>query len=306
MSCTSGSVQTVANKTVIAKSQIDKLRDMLDEQESANKDSFFAQISAHLTDAKITDAREISYDSEIKTEYTSEFSLDAIAGVITAALKAAQAAGDPLVPEAGMDPASISAYIDVVNSVAEAAKSSATSSSSLSFSMNRLSPGMFAFLYAVSVTIKDVDTFGSEAVTSTAIYYRFMQSIDDIKNQAVFGEAIIDAKNLIKMKTLQAALTDTLASGEIDIDVWSKKDQAYSTAVSAIEKRLNDAHFDRKSLFVLGEDCGFGAAISHSFITGSTENKMLVKDAIKTLSSMDKKFAAAIDISQVRLVSNYF
>lgn len=306
MTCTSGSVQTVADKTVAAKNQIDKLQAALMEQEAANKEKFYDEIKSHLADAKITDATELSYNSDIKTEYTSEFSLDKIAAVVTSALKAAVAATDPTVPEAATSPAAIEAYTDVVNTVAEAAKSSATSSASLSFSMNRLSPGMYAFLYASSVTIKDEDTFGSEAVTSTAIYYRLMQSIDDVKNQAKFGAAIIDANNLLKMKTLQAALTDDLASGAIDIDEWTKKDAAYSVAIKTIQKRLDDAKFDTAQPFILGMEHGFGATISHSFAKGSEANQEVVRAAIQRLSKEEEVYKVVIETSEARLASAYY
>lgn len=306
MACTSGSVQTVADKTVAAKQQIDKLQTMLQKQETANKEKFYTEINSHLADARITDAKELSYNSDIKTEYTSEFSLDKIAAVVTSALKAAVAATDPTVPNAATSPAAIAAYTDVVNTVAEAAKSSSTSAASLSFSMNRLSPGMYAFLYASSVNIKDEDTFGSEAVTSTAIYYRMMQSIDDVKNQAKFGEAIIDANNLLKMKTLQAALTDDLALGSIDIDEWTKKDAAYSAAINTIQKRLDDAKFDTTKPLVLAVEHGFGATVSHSFANGSAANQEVVRSAIQRLSAKGEVCKVVIETSKARLASVYY
>lgn len=71
---------------------------------------------------------------------------------------------------ASMSPEAIDAYTDVVNAVAEAAKSSSTAAASLAFSMNRLAPGTIAFLFASSINIQDDETFGKEAVTTTAIY----------------------------------------------------------------------------------------------------------------------------------------
>ena len=81
MACNSGSVQSVADKTVAAKNQIDKLQTMILAQEADNKARFYAEIEGHLKDAGVTDARELSYNSDVKTEYTSEFSLDKIAAV---------------------------------------------------------------------------------------------------------------------------------------------------------------------------------------------------------------------------------
>ena len=57
MACTSGSVQSTADKTVAAKLQIDKLQTMIKEQEGVNKTAFFDAIASHLNDANVTDAR---------------------------------------------------------------------------------------------------------------------------------------------------------------------------------------------------------------------------------------------------------
>lgn len=306
MVCTSGSVQSVADKTQKAKEQINRLEQMIKQQEGVHKSFFFETIKSHLTDAHINDAREISYNSDIKTEYTSEFSLDKIAKVVTSALNAVVKATDPAVKQPATSPEAIQAYSDMVNSVAEAAKSSSTSSASLSFSMNRLSPGLYAFLYASSVNIKDEDTFGSEAVTTTAIYYKFIQSINDVKNEAKFGEAVIDYRNLMNMKTLQAALTDALASGNIDIDEWTKKDEKYSIAIKTIEARLEAAKWDKAVPLKLDRAAGFGASVEHSFVEGSKVNREVVKAAIQRLAVNGAQYRMVIERSESRLASLYY
>jgi hypothetical protein len=289
-------VQSVADKTVAAKNQIDKLQTMIQAQEAGNKTRFYAEIEGHLKDAGVTDARELSYNSDIKTEYTSEFSLDKIAAVVTKSLTAIAAAQDPLAKKPAMSPEAIQAYADVVNTVAEAAKSSSTASASLSFSMNRLSPGLFAFLYASSINIKDVDTFGSEAVTTTAIYYRFMQSIDDVKSEASFGAAVIDAKNFLDMKTIQAALTDDLANGKIDIDEWMKKDAQYSDAVSRIKARLDASHL--KS--------GVQLLSVHKPGKETSANQLLVQASIQRLSALGAAYQQVVETSRTRLARSYY
>lgn len=296
MTCTSGSVQSVADKTVAAKNQIDKLQTMIQAQEAGNKTRFYAEIEGHLKDAGVTDARELSYNSDIKTEYTSEFSLDKIAAVVTKSLTAIAAAQDPLAKKPAMSPEAIQAYADVVNTVAEAAKSSSTASASLSFSMNRLSPGLFAFLYASSINIKDVDTFGSEAVTTTAIYYRFMQSIDDVKSEASFGAAVIDAKNYLDMKTIQAALTDDLANGKIDIDEWMKKDAQYSDAVSRIKARLDANHLKSGVQLLSVQKPG----------KETSANQQLVQASIQRLSALGAAYQQVVETSQARLARSYY
>lgn len=293
MACTSGSVQRIADKSTEANIQIQKLQSEIQSQQEANKSLFYKEISAHLSDAGITDARELTYSAEIKTEYTSEFSLDKIAAVVTSALKAVVAAQDPTAKTPAISPEAIAAYTDVVNTVAEAAKSTSSASATLSFSMNRLSPGLFAFLYASSVSIKDEDTFGTEAVTTTAIYYRMMQSIDDIRSQTTFGEAIIDARNLLNMKILQAALTDDLADGRIDLDEWSKKDSAYSAAIEKIQIRLNNDKL---------HDLQFVASVKSE----SSFDRTIVVSSLNKLKSMGTQYAYVIEVTENRISSNYY
>ena len=306
MTCSSGSVQSVADKTVKAKEQIDKLQNMLKSQEEKNKALFYQQMDQHLKDSKISDAREIGYNSDIKTEYVSEFSLDKIASVVVSTLKALEKVKDPSVKSPATSPEAIDAYVDVVNTVAQAAKSSATSSSSLSFSMNRLSPGMYAFLYASSANIKDEDTFGTEAVTSTAIYYRIIESIEDVKNEASFQKTLIDANNLLNMKTLQAGLTDSLKKGEITIDVWMKMDQSYSEAIKRIEDRLSNDHFNAENSLKVMRAQDFQTAFQHMVAERSKINTKIVHDGIHKLSSMGDLYKGVIETCKERLESNYF
>ena len=306
MACTSGSVQSVADKTIAAKGQVDRLQTMIAQEEAVHKAAFYNMIESHLADAHVTDARELGYQANTKTEYTSEFSLDKIAVVVVSTLKAIAASQDLAARLPAMSPQAIAAYVDVVNAVAEAAKSSSISSNSLSFSMNRLCPGLFAFLSATSLRIKDADTFGTEAVTTTTIYYRLMQSIDDVKNEAQSGEAVIDAKNLLNMKTLQAALTDDLAAGKINIDEWNKKDEAYSVAVAKIEARLAAAKFDTHKPLMLTRKAGFGATLYHSFATGSVANQTVVHASLQRLSVMGAAYKPVLDKSNARLATTYY
>lgn len=247
MACTSGSVEKVAKDHTNAAAQVKRLEDSLQGQADQYKTAFYKQIDEHLADAKITDAIQLEYAFNMKTEYISEFSLDKIAAVVVAALKAVVAAKDPTSPTPGMDAEAIEAYTAVVNTVAEAAKSSSQSASSMSFSMTRLAPGIYAFLQAKSTNILDEDTFGTEAVSSTAILYRIMQSIDDIKNQAKFGLAVLDAQNLLDMKALQVGLTARLGSGQIDIDTWVKLDSKYEGIIQGLKDRLAEHGWEEKS-----------------------------------------------------------
>jgi len=248
MACRSGLVERSACRIVTAKEKIDRLEASIQSQSDQLKMAFHQKIDAQLASENITDARELTCGSHVKTEYASEFDLAKITIVVTSALKGAMAVKDPQVESPAIDQRAIAACTDAVNCVAEAAKSSLQSSASLSFSMTRLSPGLYAFLSASSVNIKDENVFGDEAVTTTAIFYRFMQSINDLKNKAEAGGAMIDARNLLTMKTLQAALTEQLAEHMINIDTWTRKSAAYSAAIKAIEDRLH-AHGAQRSAF---------------------------------------------------------
>lgn len=291
----SPSVQDAADATVNAQKAVDRLQAALEAEKTNYENKFFAQINENFAKLGINDAQAIDYNYSIKTEYTSEFSLDKIVGIVTAALQAAIAAQNPLAAAPATSPEALNAYSDVVVKVGEAAKSSSQSAASLSFSMNRLSPGLFAFLYAASTNITDEALFGTEAVTSTVIFYRFMQSIEDIKRQAAFGEAVIDYENLMNMKTLQAGLTDRLAKGEITVNDWQVLDGQYSGMIQTIRNRLNSHQFPPA-----------GAPEAERLDAGSDRDRSIVSDALEQLSSMGDAFAGVVKISKERLESHYY
>lgn len=299
MACKTASVERIADKTAKAKEQIDKLQAMIENQEDINKKKFFAQIEAHLINAGISDAREISYNYDIKTEYISEFSLDKVAAVVTSSLKAIIESTNPAIVNPATSHEAIEAYIDVVNTVAEAAKSSSTAAASISFSMNRLSPGMFAFLFASSTNIQDDETFGKEAVTTTAIYYRFMQSIQDLKLQGAFDAAKIEiALNLEtykKFKALQVSIIDDLANGKINIDTYTKLDDFYGSKATDVKAKLDAVKFDTvKSL------------MGTQAIEGSEVHEELVLSSIEKLSSMGESYKSVIEKARERIAIRYF
>lgn len=299
MACRTPSVERVVDRTAKAKEQIDKLQAMIEGQAEVNKTKFFAQIDTHLRSAEITDAREIGYNYGIKTEYISEFSLDKIAAVVTASLQTVKAVTTPAITNPAMSPAAIDAYVNVVNTVAEAAKSSSTAAASVSFSMNRLSPGMFAFLFASSMNIQDDETFGKEAVTTTAIYYRLVQSIQDLQKQAKFDAERIRIKlNLSsyeKWKTLQAALIDELGNGTKDLETYIKLDDFYATKAAELKAELDAAGVssDRMLLGIKG-------------ISGAEANQKFVLSAINKLSAMGNAYISVIERAQERIANGYF
>ncbi|MCW3159959.1 hypothetical protein [Chryseobacterium oryctis] len=306
MGCRTASVERVADKTVKAKEQIDKLQATIEAQEANNKAKFYKQIEEHLASAQLTDAREISYTSNVKTEYTSEFSLDKIASVVTSALKAVKAASDPTNPEGLASSAAIDAYSDVVNAVAEAAKSSSNSTASLAFSMNRLAPGTIAFLYASSINIQDDETFGSEAVTTTAIYYRLMESPRDVELSAALDATKIrvaaDLETYRKFIALQAGLVDSLAENKITFEAYLVLDDKYAKKAAELEKRVKDGTPTAK----LAKSTISDVPSIEDFGSSSEEYKQLVHSAIKRLSEKGEMYDTVIRRNISRLENGYF
>lgn len=304
MACRTASVERVADKTVKAKEQIDKLQSMIESQEARNKANFYNQINEHLASAQITDAREISYTSNIKTEYTSEFSLDKIAGVVTSALKAVKVATDPTNPQGMASGDAIDAYADVVNVIAEAAKSSSSSAASLAFSMNRLQAGTIAFLYASSINIQDSETFGEEAVTTTAIYYRLMESSRDVELSAALTATRIrveaDLNTYKKFITLQAALVDSLASGKLTIEAYSILDEKYATKAAELQKRVKDGTLKANAKSAAPD------LLSVGDMKQSEETKQLVLSSVEKLSEMGSVYDAIVQKTKSRMAQEYF
>lgn len=309
MACRTPSVERVADKTVNAKQQIDKLEAMIKDQEASNKATFYNQIDSHLESAKIDDARETQYQANIKTEYTSEFSLDKIAGVVTSALKAAKVATDPKNPQASTSPEAIDAYSDMVVSVAEAAKSSSTAAASLAFSMSRLAPGTIAFLYASSINIQDNETFGEEAVTTTAIYYRLIQSEKDIELQGAFDATRIrvaaDLETFRRFVALQADLVNQLADGKLSFDAYIVLDDKYAKKATELQKRVKDGTPVEKTATAKVNFVPTHKTMSRNAVP-TNANYELVKAAIKKMSTMGSSYKKIIEKAQARLENNYF
>ncbi len=140
-------------------------------------------------------------------------------------------------------PKAVSSYSDLVLSISEAAKSTSSASNSLSFSANRIAPGVFAFLSANSISIKDKDTFGEEAVTATSIFYSLNNSIEDLKQSTSFELAYLNAELLLKFKNIQIGNTDDLAKGLITIAVWNEKYLMIEEIMKNIRERLDNSTF---------------------------------------------------------------
>lgn len=296
MACRTAKVERVTDKSIAAKNQLERLSEEITNQKEKHLTSFKAKVTEHLRNAKVNDERELDYNDYIKTEYTSEFSLDKIAKVVNQSLNTISKVKNSGVPNPAFSEEAIESYTDLVNSVAEAAKSSSSAASSLTFSMNRLSPGIFAFLSAASISLKEEETFGKESVTSTIIFYKVIESIDDVKSETEFNESLIDSQNLLNLKTVQAQLTDQLAKGTLDLEEWLVRDDALTVAIDRVRRRLHDRLFS-------GLKANADAAILDA---GSPENRKLVMAAVEKLSAKGGKYAIAVERIQTRIEQSYF
>ena len=302
MACRTPSVKRVADKTTDAKLQLDKLEKMINDQYEVNLADFDAKIKNSLVAANINDAEQISENHAIKTEYSSEFSIDAIAGVVTSSLKALNAATNPDDPRAYASPEAIDAYVDVVNKVAEAAKSSAKSAASLSYSMNRLGPGLFSFIYARSASLTEKETFGTETVCTTALYYRYVRSEHSLQNDAKFEAAkmLMDAavKAIAGWIRMQASILEDFSNSQMTEDEYITKDDFY-------QKRIE---FERAKMeHPEGIAAKSRLRISSPAQHGSKETEALVGNLLlKLASKKDSKYNKIIAKQEARLSQGHY
>ncbi|EIF0629162.1 hypothetical protein LFP87_004534 [Salmonella enterica] len=293
MACRSASVERVADKTVSARDQIEKLQKMIASQNDQHTNAFQNLIGNYYKSAKITDAKIIGQSSDVKTEYASEFSIDKMANVVIKVLEAAAAVKNPDVQNPATSPEALKAYTNVVNSVAEAAKSKSSSAANLAFSATRIVPGIIAFLYAASVNLQDEETFGSETITTTAIYYQIVESINDLNSQAAFDVATIQYYSIVAMKKLQALQIQSLAKKEMTLQEWKDLNASYSQIIKEMQEELRAMSMDKSP--VLG-----ASSVTKSIEeqkaklldqVGVNEIDTILNDSISQLQSMGPEFA---------------
>ena len=191
------------------------------------------------------------------------------------------------------------------NTVAEAAKSSSTSAASLSFSMNRLSTGMYAFLYACSVNIKDEDTFGSEAA------HRLLSTTGWCRVSMMWRMR----QSLVRLLSTQRTSSIWRPFGSIDwwTSEWQHRHwrmDEKGCRVFSSDQNNSETPW-RRTLphcqpMVLTAEQGFGVPDSHSFANGSAANQEIVRSAIQRLSAKGDAYKHVIETSEGRLASIYY
>ena len=301
MACKSPSLKRVVDKSGEAKTQVENLEKQIADLQEGQQENFEQQISQFGQRAKITDFRELIYNSAIKTEYSHEFSLDKIAPVIGAALEAVANSLTGSAVEILTSEDAVKSYSDLVLSITEAAKSRSSASSSLSFNANRIAPGVHAFISANSLSMNDQQTFGEEAVTATSVLYSLNNSIEDLKQTLTWELAYLDAENLIKLKRIQIGYTDDLANGEITIAVWQEKNKRIMEAIDRLQQRVNAAKFADIAANAKNEDVPV-----NSDLFEVEPSKILLEKAIHQFEDRGSLYESAILTSKDILQSPLF
>jgi len=112
-----------------------------------------------------------------------------------------------------------------------------------------------------------------------------MESIDDIKNTAEWGLTVLDAKNLLDMKTLQVGLTQRLADGYIDIDTWVTLDGKYEGVIQMLKDRLA----------LHGKEESLANARGIATLNSGISEAIVAIDKLKGMSSKHQNIAKLIE-----------
>jgi len=192
--------------------------------------------------------------------------------------------------------------------------------------MNRLEPGTFGFLFASTINIQDDETFGTEAVTTTAIYHQIVQSQMDLELQGEFDFTKQRIQNDLvtyeKLRSLQLLLLDQLANDAIDMDTYDKKDLLFQTKITEIEDRIHKvstedemAHKSDDDVILMTNNATMNVALmaknSVKSFTPNTrkslmENRKVILKAIQKLSLKGDRYQNIIKKANTRISNGYF
>ena len=311
--CRSAKIEEVVNDATAAIDQVTKLENQIKLEESKRDQEFFKRIDEYLDLSGIDDERFIQKNTYIKVEYASEFSLDKIVDVVKSALQAAADSAVATNPTTLLSSDAADSYSEVVVSIGEAAKSSSSTAANGSFSATRLAPGIIAFVYTTSSTIKEVQTFGNEAVTATVIHYALIESSQDYAQTKSVDTIQWTIKSALKAYkdfiTLQAALVERLSRGEITLDEYVNLDDKYTEIAKGLRKKVQNAIKDvnqpkiTKSSFNLE----WAVDLKDSILNARSEvNREMVELSLKILSGFGKRYKSVIELNNERLKTNFY
>lgn len=312
--CRTAKIGKVVDDAFGAIEQVTKLENQIKSQESIRKQEFLKRIDEYLGLSGINDQEFIQQNSYVKVEYASEFSLDKIVDVVKSALKAAANSAIATNPTALLSSETIDSYSEVVISIGEAAKSSSSTSANGSFSASRLAPGIIAFVYSTSITIKEIQTFGSEAITATAINYALIESNQDFAKtkyietiQWTIKAALKAYKDFI---TLQALLLDRLSKDEITIEEYVELDDKYYQKAKKLRERVQNAIKDVTKPEINNESFStewtFEKSSNSILHSRSIVNRAMVESSLKLLSEFGNKYKPIIKLNKDRLNCNFY
>lgn len=312
--CRTAKIEEVVNDATAAINQLKKLENQVKSEENVRKQEFLKRIDEYLNLAGVDDERFIQENTYIKVEYASEFSLDKIVEVVKDALQAAADSAIATNPTALLSSNATDSYSEVVVSIGEAAKSSSSTAANGSFSATRLAPGIIAFVYTTSITIKEIQTFGTEAITATALHYALIESNQDFaqtKNIETIQWTIKAALKAYKdFITLQASLVDRLAKGEITLEEYIQLDNKYAETAKKLRERVQTAINDveKPEVTEVAYNLDWSNEDSKKSILNvrSLANREVVESSLKLLSSFGKKYNPIIEINRERLNSNMY
>lgn len=312
--CRSAKIEEVVNDATAAIDQISKLEELIKAEEGKRNQEFLKRINEYLDLSGVDDEKFIQKNTYIKVEYASEFSLDKIVNVVKSALQAAADSAVATNPVALLSSNAADSYSEVVVSIGEAAKSSSATASNGSFSVTRLAPGIIAFVYTTSSTIKEIQTFGTEAITATAMHYALIGSNQDFAQtkdietiQWTIKAALKAYKDFI---TLQAALVSLLSEGEITLKEYLDRDKKYTEIVKGLRKRVQNAidDVDKPKITKSSFNLEWTKIDSTESILNarSATNKEVVESSLNLLKGFGKKYKSVIDLNIERLNTNFY
>jgi len=313
MACRSGKVKNARENIDGALAQIDKLEATMESRAGTKESEFKDKISASLKAAGVSDGVEDKRtnidgkDYAVKVDYASEFDIDAIAKIVTDSLQIVGIIGSSPTPEqAAVSKEAIKAYTDVVNSVAEAAKSESKGGGTVSYSMSKILPGTWAFLYAISSNLYDKDTFGTETVTATAIFHTIVKSEKTIAIDQHFDNAIEIAKengkSCRRYLAAQGKILDQFLDDEITEETFDSKDKLFDKKIQelqdAMDVTLEKAAPTSKNMAMRIPGYHLPEAVMQ------TEHN--VKKSLARLSPDNPKHVKVIERTKSRLASGHF
>ncbi|UZS00228.1 hypothetical protein [Chondrinema litorale] len=239
--CKSKKIKEKVDAAIEAKEKLDDLTQLVIEEESSHLAEFESRIDKYFSRIGIEDAEERAGSSNIKIEYIDEFNIDAIADAVSSSLTVAISSLGSSFTTLIKNEENVSMYTDIVSNVAEIAKSSSSLASSLSFSGNRISGGVYAFLYSVSTNVKLVNLFGSKTVNISSVFYKLYQSLEDLQNNEGFNSLKLMYDQLEKVKKGQTVLLEEFLEGKITMEVYTARDNNMELIYKKIKDRIESS-----------------------------------------------------------------